>query len=98
MASSVALDVEQLTCWVRKPVTAAVLVSSLLAVVYVGRIIEIAWFREPVGDPPSLRKPAPSMITMTWLLVLMSLYFGVSPVLPAAFADGAAATLLGVAP
>jgi multicomponent Na+:H+ antiporter subunit D len=79
-------------------VLAAVLVSSLLAVVYVGRIIEIAWFREPVGDPPPLGKPAPSMITMTWLLVLMSLYFGASPVLPAAFADGAAATLLGVAP
>jgi multicomponent Na+:H+ antiporter subunit D len=78
-------------------VLAAVLVSSLLSVVYVGRIVEIGWFREPVENPP-LRKPAPSMIAMTWLLVLMSLYFGLSPVLPATFADGAAAALLGGAP
>ncbi len=78
-------------------VLAAVLVSSLLSVVYVGRIVEIGWFREPVENPP-LRKPAPSMIAMSWLLVLMSLYFGLSPVLPATFADGAAAALLGGAP
>ncbi len=78
-------------------VLAAVLVSSLLALVYVGRVVEIAWFREPV-ETPTLRKPAPSMITMTWLLVLMSLYFGASPVLPAKLADGAAAALLGGAP
>jgi multicomponent Na+:H+ antiporter subunit D len=78
-------------------VLAAVLVSSLLAVVYVGRIVEVAWFREPV-ETPTLREPVPSMIATTWLLVLMSLYFGVSPVLPAAFADGAAAALLGVTP
>lgn len=78
-------------------VLAAVLLSSLLALVYVGRIVEIAWFREPVETPP-LRKPAPSMVAMTWLLVLMSLYFGASPVLPAALADGAAAALLGDTP
>jgi multicomponent Na+:H+ antiporter subunit D len=78
-------------------VLAAVLVSSLLAVVYVGRIVEIAWFRD-ADESLSLRKPAPSMVAMTWLLALMSLYFGVSPVLPAAFADGAAAALLGGAP
>jgi multicomponent Na+:H+ antiporter subunit D len=78
-------------------VLAALLGSSLLAVVYVGRIVEIAWFREPVESPPP-GKPAPSMIAMTWLLVLMSLYFGASPVLPAAFADGAAAALVGGAP
>ncbi len=78
-------------------VLAAVLISSLLSVVYVGRIVEIGWFREPVENPP-LREPAPSMIAMTWLLVLMSLYFGVSPVLPATFADGAADALLGGAP
>ncbi|MHA6623124.1 monovalent cation/H+ antiporter subunit D family protein [Pseudonocardia sp. DLS-67] len=78
-------------------VLAAVLVSSLLAVVYVGRIVEIAWFREPV-EAPQLDRAAPSMIAMTWLLTLMSLYFGASPVLPAAFADGAAAALLGGAP
>jgi multicomponent Na+:H+ antiporter subunit D len=78
-------------------VLAAVLVSSLLAAVYVGRIVEIAWFREPVEAPPP-RSSAPAMTAMTWLLVVMSLYFGASPVVPAALADHAAATLAGAAP
>ncbi len=75
-------------------VVGAVLGSSLLAVVYVGRIVEIAWFREP-PETPLLRPPAVPMVAMTWLLVLMSLYFGLSPVLPAALADGAAVAVAG---
>ncbi|MDP8931205.1 MAG: monovalent cation/H+ antiporter subunit D family protein [Actinomycetota bacterium] len=78
-------------------VLGAVLLSSLLALVYVGRVVEIAVFREPAGTPP-LRRPPPSMIAMTWLLVVVSLYFGVSPVLPATLAADAAASLLGGSP
>ncbi|MGQ0482917.1 MAG: monovalent cation/H+ antiporter subunit D family protein [Pseudonocardia sp.] len=75
-------------------VLAAVLLSSLLAVVYVGRVIEIGWFREPVG-PPDPAPPARTMIGATWVLVAVSLYFGVAPGLPAGLADAAAAALLG---
>jgi multicomponent Na+:H+ antiporter subunit D len=78
-------------------VVAAVLVSSLLALGYVWRIVEIAWFREPVAAPP-LRRVAPSMVAATWVLVVASLYFGVSPGLLAARADNAAAALLGATP
>jgi multicomponent Na+:H+ antiporter subunit D len=75
-------------------VLAAMLVSSLLAVVYVGRIIEIGWFREPSGTPAARTTP-PSMAAATWFLVLVSLYFGFDPTLPASLADSAADALLG---
>jgi multicomponent Na+:H+ antiporter subunit D len=78
----------------------ALLLSSLLAVVYVGRIIEAGWFRDPVVDPAV--EPAPpgpgrapaTMVAATWLLVLASVYFGLDPRLPAELADSAAVALL----
>jgi multicomponent Na+:H+ antiporter subunit D len=76
------------------PVLVAMLASSLLALVYVGRIVEFAWFREPpaAANPP--RAPA-SMVAATWFLVLLSVYFGIDATLPAGLADGAASALLG---
>ena len=75
-------------------VLAAMLGSSLLALVYVGRIIEVAWFREPAGPAPG-RSPA-SMVAATWFLVALSVYFGLDATLPAGLADAAAQALLGV--
>jgi multicomponent Na+:H+ antiporter subunit D len=76
------------------PVLVAMLVSSLLALVYVGRIVEVAWFREPVAltEP---RKPPASMVAAIWVLVLVSVYFGLDATLPATLADAAADALLG---
>ena len=58
------------------PVAALLLLSSLIAALYVWRIVEIAWFREapagaPSGDPP-LHLLAPA-----WILIGATLYFGV---------------------
>jgi len=76
------------------PVLVAILTSSLLAVGYVGRVIEIAWFREPpVGAEPA--RPPASMVAATWFLVVLSLYFGIDATLPAHLADAAASALLG---
>jgi multicomponent Na+:H+ antiporter subunit D len=80
------------------PVLVAVLAGSMLAVVYVGRIVEVAWFREPCAVEPDSAPPArppASMVAATWCLVLLTVYFGVDPTLPAGFADGAASQLLG---
>ena len=76
------------------PVLVAVLASSLLALVYVGRIVELAWFREPPTDAKPAGAPA-SMVAATWFLVLLSVYFGIDATLPAGLADGAASALLG---
>lgn len=75
-------------------VLVALLLSSLLAIVYVGRIVEAAWFREPPVDrAPPAAAPA-TMVGAMWLLALASLYFGFDPRLPAELADAAAAALL----
>jgi multicomponent Na+:H+ antiporter subunit D len=76
------------------PVLVAVLASSLLALVYVGRVIEVAWFREPPTDVEPKRPPA-SMVAAIWVLVAVSVYFGLDATLPAALADAAASALLG---
>jgi multicomponent Na+:H+ antiporter subunit D len=77
------------------PVLVAVLTSSLLALGYVGRVVEIAWFREPpVGAEPA--RPPASMVAATWLLVVLSVYFGIDATVPARLADAAAAALVGL--
>ncbi len=88
------------------PVLAAMLGSSLLALVYVGRIVEAAWFHgppkapeptepaEPAGTAEASRSPA-TMVAAIWLLALLSIYFGIDPRLTADLADSAAAALLG---
>lgn len=76
------------------PVLVALLASSLLALVYVGRIVEVAWFRESPALAES-KKPPASMVAAIWFLVLLSVYFGIDATLPAALADAAASALLG---
>lgn len=87
------------------PVLVAILGSSLLAMVYIGRFVEVAWFREPPADGETTRSaasspmpaPAPvSMVAATWFLVVLTVYFGIDPTLPAGLADAAASALLGV--
>lgn len=56
-------------------IAAAIVVSSMLAVVYVGRVVEIAWFRPPSRQPASA--PPVEMVAVTVLLAAATLYFGI---------------------
>jgi multicomponent Na+:H+ antiporter subunit D len=76
------------------PVLAVMLVSSLLALVYVGRVVEIGWFRR-APEPETIAGPPLSMAVATWSLVLLSLLFGVAPGWPTSLAENASAVLLG---
>lgn len=59
------------------PVAVAVLLSSLLAAVYVGKVVETAWFHEP-SEALRGRAEAPlDLLVPTWVLVGLSLVFGV---------------------
>ncbi|MGB1561727.1 MAG: monovalent cation/H+ antiporter subunit D family protein [Sinimarinibacterium flocculans] len=77
-------------------VLAAMLASSLLALVYVGRIIEAAWFREPPGGEAA--PAAPGMSVAVWMLALLTLWIAVDSSAIAGVASHAAQTLLGGAP
>ena len=71
---------------------AAIVISSVLAVVYVGRIVEIAWFREPVATV--VRRPPVGMLVVTWLLAVGVIYFGIDTDISAGVAAEAARVLL----
>lgn len=76
-------------------VAAAILLSSLLAVVYVWRVVEVFYFRTAKGGPE--RAPL-SMLVPTWILIGGSVVFGVWTSWSAGTAELAAAALLGGAP
>lgn len=77
------------------PLAALILLSSLLAVVYVWRVVEIAYLK-PV--PENAPKPAPvplSMLVPTWALALASIWFGANATYTMDIATTAARHLMG---
>lgn len=75
--------------------TILILASSLMAVVYIWKVVEIAYFKTPTG--PVVRTEAPVAIQLTlWLLVLANVWFGLDPSLPLTLSTLEAKTLLGV--
>ncbi len=73
---------------------ALVLVSSLMAVVYVWRMVESAWFGEPEQSASNVAVPG-ALAAMIWLVALANIYFGVAPSLPVSLGTAAAEILLG---
>lgn len=72
--------------------------SSLIAVIYVWRVVEAAWFREPLADSEGkvdAREAPMSILLPTWVLVAANYYFGVETSLSAGVASQAANMLLG---
>ncbi len=77
---------------------AVILFGSLLAVVYVGKLIEALYFK-PVTDTGKTVSEAPLLLLIpTWGLVLANLYFGVNTDLTVGVASDAVAILMGMKP
>jgi multicomponent Na+:H+ antiporter subunit D len=74
-----------------------ILLGSLLAVVYVWRVVEAAYFHEFVGEL-GVREAPLSMLIPTWILVGANIYFGLNAAQTAGVATKAAEILLGVSP
>ncbi len=72
---------------------AVIIVSSLMAVVYIWRIVETAYFAEAAEVNEGVRLP-PALIAAVWLVALGNIVFGLVPTLPVALAAGAADILL----
>jgi multicomponent Na+:H+ antiporter subunit D len=75
-----------------------IVASSLLALLYVGRVVEVAYFRAPQGPVAEAREAPPEMVIGAWLLAGAVIYFGLDPDLTAGLAHDAAAALLGQVP
>lgn len=76
---------------------AAVLIASLLAVVYIGRLIETLYFREPAEGITPGEAPA-GMLAATWLLVAANFGLGIYSTPAASYARAAAQALTGGGP
>jgi multicomponent Na+:H+ antiporter subunit D len=59
-------------------VLVAVVVSSLLSLVYIWRIIEVAYFSEALGDTKIAEAP-PLMLISLWVLTIATIVFGIYP-------------------
>jgi multicomponent Na+:H+ antiporter subunit D len=80
------------------PVTVLVLLSSLLALVYVWRIVEWVYFSPPRINLDNVREAPMSLLIPMWLLVLANLYFGIDTRLTVGVSKMAAQSLFGVTP
>ena len=82
------------------PLAALLVLTSLMAVVYIGRVLEIAWFRDPVsGTFAEHATEAPlSMLIPLWVLALANIWFGIQTTVPVDIARTASAALLGLHP
>jgi multicomponent Na+:H+ antiporter subunit D len=78
------------------PVAAAVLLASLLTLVYVWRVVDAAWLRAPAAQRQTVATEAPTgMLLPLWALILANLYFGIDTSLSVGVAMQAADWLLG---
>jgi multicomponent Na+:H+ antiporter subunit D len=77
---------------------ALIVASSLIAVVYVWRFVEVAYFREPAPGAAGIEEAQPSMLVFAWIMVASCVYFGLDSSYPVAGAKMAAAFLLGNSP
>lgn len=79
------------------PIAAVVLIGSLMALVYIWRVVEAAYFHEYVGNLDVKAAPLTLLIPI-WTLVLANLFFGLHSEPTTKIAIRAAEVLLGVAP
>ncbi len=75
-----------------------VLISSLLALVYIWQVIEVAYFKPADDQSPAIKEAPVALLIPTWLLIGANIYFGIDTSLTVGVADRAARVLLGVGP
>ena len=76
-------------------VAVLILLSSLLAVVYIWRVVEVLFFKEPVDPAKEVCEAPLTMLIPAWLLVIGGLVFGLNATWSAGVAKAAAIWLLG---
>ncbi len=77
------------------PVAVIVLGSSLLALVYIWRVVEVAYMR-PAPEGSTSEGEAPlALLVPTWTLVALNFYFGINAAFTSSVAGSAARWLLG---
>ena len=82
--------------WGGMVLIATIMGGSLLAVAYVWRVVEVAYFQPP-ENADNTEAPL-SLLVPTWILALATIYFGIDTQLPVGASFGAAEDLMAGAP
>jgi multicomponent Na+:H+ antiporter subunit D len=80
------------------PVAVLVLLGSLLAIVYVWRIVEVAYFKPPLPNRGEIKEAPLALLIPVWTLVIANVYFGIDTRLSVQVATAASSSLFGVSP
>ena len=80
------------------PVAVLILIASLIAVCYIWRVVEVAYFQAPADGADEVEEAPLSMQVPMWVLIGATLYFGISATFTGDVARRGAALLMGVAP
>jgi multicomponent Na+:H+ antiporter subunit D len=78
------------------PVVVLVLVASLIAVLYIWRVVEVAYFGERPADAPLVAEAPLALLIPTWIMVGANLYFGIETSLTVGLASEVSAGLIGL--
>lgn len=77
------------------PVAALILLGSLLAIIYIWRIVEVAYFKPPLTTSDTIEEAPLTFLIPIWILVLANIYFGIDTRLSVGVAQSAAQGLFG---
>jgi multicomponent Na+:H+ antiporter subunit D len=81
------------------PLLAAVIVAtSLMALAYIWRVVEAAYFGEPTKGSERSGEAPLALVVGAWAVALANIWFGLSPDLPVALATKGAGILTGYSP
>ena len=73
---------------------AIILISSLMAVVYIWRIVEALYFQDPIEGDTTIGEAPIQLLLVTGLVAILNIYFGLFPHVPLELANSAATLLL----
>jgi len=77
-------------------VAALLILSSLMAIIYIGKIIEVAYFRPCPEQHKAVKEVPLAMLVPCWAFALLTIYFGMDTRMTAGVAGRVAQTLLGL--
>ena len=84
--------------WLGVVLVLAIVVGSLLAVVYVWRVVEAAYFQAPPEAGAATREAPLELLLVTWAAALANLYFGIFTEVPIELSSMAAESLRELMP
>lgn len=76
-------------------VVIAIIISSLLAIVYIWRIVELMYFGELSEQNKDIKEAPLTLLLPVWFLIFANFYFGINPEFPISIAEQVAVSLMG---